>query len=211
MLYKRHVLLRVNDFLTKCDWKQKSEQTIYIYIFKQTYTALSGKVVGLIPGGGALPLEGRMGMCRGHDPLFSGQSALPSLPIYHQCTVHVPPFSIFRKFCIFSLVLGQNFSSQDPKFLNFCSQDPSVFKENPLLRPYFWKPLRHIPTKKKKLSAPPPPGFDSCTSPCSIFLGRGLFQVYLSCLYVKLGLRNCLYAIKLTDKQTNLQTNRQTN
>ena len=30
-------------------------------------------------------------MCRGHDPLFSGKSALPSLPIYHQCATHVPP------------------------------------------------------------------------------------------------------------------------
>ena len=30
---------------------------------------------------GALPLEGGMGMCQSHDPFFSGQSALPSLPI----------------------------------------------------------------------------------------------------------------------------------
>ena len=40
--------------------------------------------------GGALPLEGGIGMCRGHDPLFSGQLALPSLPICHQCAAHVP-------------------------------------------------------------------------------------------------------------------------
>ena len=31
------------------------------------------------PGGGALTLERGMGMCRGHDPPFSGQSPLPSL------------------------------------------------------------------------------------------------------------------------------------
>ena len=30
---------------------------------------------------GALTLERGMGMCRGHDPLFSEQSPLPSLPI----------------------------------------------------------------------------------------------------------------------------------
>ena len=110
-------------------------------------------VLSVYPGGGTTIGRWYGDVPRSWPP-FSGQSELPSLPIYHQCAVHVPPFSIFRKFCIFSLVLGQNFSSQDPKFLNFRSQDPSVFKENPLLRPYFWKPLRHIPAKKK-LSAPP--------------------------------------------------------
>ena len=43
---------------------------------------------------GALPLEGGMGMCHGQAPLFAGQSALHSLPIFHQCAAHVPPFSI---------------------------------------------------------------------------------------------------------------------
>ena len=41
--------------------------------------------------GGALTLERDMGMCRGHDPLFSGQSPLLSLPIYRQCAALVPP------------------------------------------------------------------------------------------------------------------------
>ena len=73
-----------------------------------------------------------------------------------------PLFSIFRKKCIFSAFFGHNFSSQDANFQNFCSQDPSFFKENPLLRPYFWKPVQHPPTKekvekKKKLSSHPPP------------------------------------------------------
>ena len=37
-------------------------------------------------------------MCRGHDPLFSGQSEIPSLPIYYQCAAHImcPPFSILN-------------------------------------------------------------------------------------------------------------------
>ena len=43
------------------------------------------------PGGRVQPLEGGTGMYRGHDPLFSGQWGLPSLPISHQCTAHAPP------------------------------------------------------------------------------------------------------------------------
>ena len=41
-------------------------------------------------GGGALTLERGMGMWHGHDPLFSDQSPLPSLPIYRHCTTLVP-------------------------------------------------------------------------------------------------------------------------
>ena len=40
---------------------------------------------------GALTLERGMGMCRGHDPLFSGQSPLPSPPVYRQSAALVPP------------------------------------------------------------------------------------------------------------------------
>ena len=47
---------------------------------------------GSVKNPGALPLKGGTGMCRGHDHLFSGQSTLPSLPIYHQCAAHVPIF-----------------------------------------------------------------------------------------------------------------------
>ena len=65
-----------------------------------------------------------------------------------------PPFSNFRKFVHFQPCFGQHFSSQDANFPNFLSIDTSFFKENPLPRPYFWKPVWHIPTKKK-LSAPP--------------------------------------------------------
>ena len=51
--------------------------------------------------GGHYYKKGGMGMCRGHDPHFSGQSALPSLPNYHQCAAHVPPFSIFAFSALF--------------------------------------------------------------------------------------------------------------
>ena len=82
-------------------------------------------------------------------------SALPSIPIYHQFTAHVPPFSILRKFLHFQPCFVQNFSSQDENFPNFHSQDPSFFKENPLPRPYFWKPVWHTPTNKKSSASPP--------------------------------------------------------
>ena len=57
---------------------------------------------------GALTLESGMGMCRGHEPFFSGQLALVSLPIYRQCAAHLPPhFQFFNFFfCIFRVVLA---------------------------------------------------------------------------------------------------------
>ena len=71
-----------------------------------------------------------------------------------------PPFSNFRKFFHFQPCFGQNFSSQDANFPNFRSLHPSYFKENLLPRPYFWKPVWHIPTKKK-VECPPSPGLQT--------------------------------------------------
>ena len=65
-----------------------------------------------------------------------------------------PPFSNVRKNFNFQPCFGQNFSSQDANFPNFRSLDPSFFKENPLPRPCFWKPVWHIPTQKK-VECPP--------------------------------------------------------
>ena len=111
------------------------------------------------PGGpgGSLTLERGMGMCRGHDPLFWGQSPFPSLPIYRQCAALVTPFSIFRKFLDFQPWFGQNSSSLDPNFSKFSFPRPPFFKENSLPRPYILKPAWHTSTKKK-LSAPPRAG-----------------------------------------------------
>ena len=67
---------------------------------------------------------------------------------------YAPPFSNFRKFFNFQPCFGQNFSSQEANFPNFRSLDPSFFKENPLPRHYFWKPVWHTPTKK--IWVPPP-------------------------------------------------------
>ena len=45
-----------------------------------------------------------LGMCRGHDPLFSGHSPLHSLPIYRQCAALVTPVFIFLKNFAFSAI-----------------------------------------------------------------------------------------------------------
>ena len=67
---------------------------------------------------------GGSGMCRGHEwlmtPFFRPVGApfptnSPSMRHFKMCT----QFQFLEKFCIFSLVFGQNFSSQDAKFLNF--------------------------------------------------------------------------------------------
>ena len=109
---------------------------------------------------GALTLERGMGMCRGHDLLFSGQSPLLSLPIY--LTVNAPLlcslFSIFRKFLHFQPCFSQNFSSLDPNFSKFSFPRPPFFKEKPLPRPYILKPAWHTSTTTKKVELPPPPG-----------------------------------------------------
>ena len=67
-----------------------------------------------------------------------------------------PHFQILEKFSIFSLVLVKISALKTQNFPNFRSLDPSFFKENPLPRPYFWKPVWHIPTQKK-VECPPPP------------------------------------------------------
>ena len=121
-------------------------------IFVLSFLFSPFRLATLHPRGGT-DLERGYGDVPRSWPPFSGQSALPSLPIwiYHHCATLIPPFSNFRKIFNFQPCFGQNFSSQDP---NFRSLDPSFFKENPLPRPYIWKPVWHTPTKKK-LSAPP--------------------------------------------------------
>ena len=104
--------------------------------------------------GEALTLERGKGMCRSHDPLFSGQSPLPSPPNYRQCAALVPLSSMFRKFLYFQPCFGQNFSSLDPNFSKFSFLRPLFFKENPLPRPYILKPAWQILTKKK-VECPP--------------------------------------------------------
>ena len=104
--------------------------------------------------GGHWPRKGVWGCAAVMTPLF--QASRRSLAYQFTITAPLlcPPFSDFRKFFHFQPCFGQNFSSQDANFPKFCSLDPSFFKENPLPRPYFWKPVWHIPIKKKLRSPP---------------------------------------------------------
>ena len=107
-------------------------------------------------GGGHWPRKGVWGCAAVMTPFF--QASRRSLA--YQFTIIAPllcsSFSNFRKIFHFQPCFGQNFSSQDANFPNFRSLDPSFFKENPLPRPYFWKPVWHTPTKKKSWVPPPP-------------------------------------------------------
>ena len=116
---------------------------------------------------GALTLQSSTGMCCGHDPLFSGQSALPSPPINHQCAAHVPPshFKFLKKFCIFSFALAKIWALKMQIFHNFVPKIPQFFIK---IR-YLDLPLgnlcgTHLP--KKNWSAPPPRGITIlCSAP----------------------------------------------
>ena len=137
------------------------------------------RLVGLwahIPlGGRHWPRRGYGNVPRSWPPFF--QASRRSL--VYQFTVNAPLkcplYQLLEKNSIFSLVFGQNFSSQDA---NFHSQDPSFFKEILLPRPYILKPAGHTPTKKSWV--PPPhthiPCFEchiSLVVHSSIFLARG--------------------------------------
>ena len=100
-------------------WKTvSSTQDVYLDIYWQPW-----------PGGEwALAMEVGTGMCQGIDPLFSGQSALPSHKFPFNVLLVCSPFSIFRKLCISSLVFGQSLSSQNANFSNVRPQDPLFLK-----------------------------------------------------------------------------------
>ena len=89
-------------------------------------------------------------MCCSHDSLLLGQSALPSLPNYHQCTAHVPPFSIIRKKLHFQPYFRPKFQLSRCKISEFLLWRPLIFQGSPLPRPYFWKPAQQILPKKVK-------------------------------------------------------------
>ena len=59
---------------------------------------------GLRSGGGTHIAKGYGDVPRSW-PFFSGQSPLPSPPIYHQCAALVPRFQFLEKFCFFNHVL----------------------------------------------------------------------------------------------------------
>ena len=108
------------------------------------------------PGGGHWPRKGVWGCAAVMTPFFQASRRSLAYQFTIIAPLICPPFSNFRNFFHFQPCFGQNFSFQDVNFPNFCSLDPSFFKENPLPRPYFWKPVWHIPTKKKSWVPPGP-------------------------------------------------------
>ena len=102
-------------------------------------------------GGGHWPRKGVWGCAAVMTPFFQATRRSLAYQFTIIAPVLCPQFSNFRNIFNFQPCFGQNFSSQDA---NFRSLDPSFFKENPLPRPYFWKPVWHTPTKKK-IECPP--------------------------------------------------------
>ena len=113
----------------------------------------------LKPGEGELALDHDTGMWRGHDPLFSGQLALKSLPIYRPKYVH---FKFLDELYIFNLVFEKNFNSQNAIFFKiFIIKTPHFSHKICFLDPTFGN-LRethihthtHTPHTHTQLSAP---------------------------------------------------------
>ena len=105
--------------------------------------------------GGHWPRKGVWGCAAVMTPFFQATRRSLAYQFTIIAPLLCPLFSNFIKIFNFQPCFGQNFSSEDA---NFRSLDPSFFKENPLPRPYFWKPVWHTPTKKKKKKKVPPPG-----------------------------------------------------
>ena len=105
-------------------------------------------------GGGHWPRKGVWGCAAVMTPFFQASRRSLAYQFTIIAPLLCPPFSNCRKIFNFQPCFGHNFSSQDANFPNFRSLDPSFFKENPLPRPYFWKPVWHIPTQKK-VECPP--------------------------------------------------------
>ena len=125
-------------------------QHFLIFLFLETFR-------GAFAPGGHWPRKGVWGCAAVMTPFFQASRRSLAYQFTIIAPLLCPPFSNFRKIFHFQPCFGQNFSSQDTNFPNFCSLDPSFFKKNPLPRPYFWKPVWHTPTKKKVEC--PPPGF----------------------------------------------------
>ena len=66
-------------------------------------------------------------MCRGHDLLFSSKLVLPSLPNYHECVAHVPPFTFLEKIA-FSAFFWSKFQLSSRKITEFSLPRPLIFQ-----------------------------------------------------------------------------------
>ena len=154
-----------------CCWNSPLLQEGGLLSPKSCGCACQTSKIGLsLPGGGGhWPRKGVWGCAAVMTPFFQATRRSLAYQFTIIAPLLCPPFSNFIKIFNFKPCFGQNFSSQDANFPNFCSLDPSFFKENPLPKPYFWKPVWHTPTKKKKVECPPRafsiPTFDPISHP----------------------------------------------
>ena len=153
-----------------------------------------------IPGGHC-PWKGVCGCAVVMTPFFQATRRSLAYQFTIIAPLLCPQFSHFRKIFNFQPCFGQNFSSQDANFPNFRSLDPSFFKENPLPRPYFWKPVWHTPTKKK--SWVPPPGTISQAT-MNQFMSNLVYEGFFHHVLLKYGHENAEMRKKIN--KSNLMT-----
>ena len=102
-------------------------------------------------GGGALASEGGTGMCHGHDLLFSGQSVLPSLSIYHQCAIDVTLSNfqcVLQNFGFLALFLAEIQALQMQIFKIFVPKPPHFSRKICSIDPTFETCPTHTHPKK---------------------------------------------------------------
>ena len=105
--------------------------------------------------GGALTCQRYSGMCRFDDPPFQAPPPFQGPTFLHLVSVLMPSVVCFSKNSAFLGPFLSDFGKiSAPNTLiwaKICTQGHFFFKEKNLFcRSYFWKPMWHIPTKKKK-------------------------------------------------------------
>ena len=119
-------------------------------------------------------------MCRGHDPFFQASRRY----LAYQFTIKVPPFAILGKKKHFQPCFWPKFQLSRRKISEFLLPRPFIFQGKPAPLTLFWKPARHVPTKKVEC----PLGFNTCISEIGTQINE-ITQMELS--------RHCLFWIVL--------------
>ena len=111
------------------------------------------KCTQVVCGGGRSRWKEVRGCAAVMTPFFQASRRSLADQFTLNASLMCPPFSILRKILHFQPCFGQNFSSQDANFPNFCSQDPLIFQEIHFVDPTFGNLCGTYQKKKKKLSA----------------------------------------------------------
>ena len=108
------------------------------------------------PGGGHWPRKGVWGCAAVMTPFFQANQRSLAYQFTTNVPLMCPPFSIFRKFCIFSLVLAKISALKTQIFQIFVPKTPYFSRKIRSLDPTFENRVAH--THQKKSWVPPPPG-----------------------------------------------------